>query len=121
MADVFGKTLMFGQNPTGKVTIYHAVTGEAIERWPVDARGMVAHGEYTLTPPASTEGASEVAAESVPEPQGTPVGTVRLHPLSTGDVAVPIVLGEAAEARPVEIPAPGVKRGPGRPRKFPKE
>lgn len=35
----------------GKVTIYHATTGAAINRWPVDARGMVENGEYRLTPP----------------------------------------------------------------------
>ena len=119
MADVFGKTLVFGANPTGKVTLYHVETGEAIERWPVDARGMVAHGEYTLEPPSSEEGAPAVV-ESVPEPQGTPVGSAKVHPLSTGDVAVPLVLGAATEAHPIEIPAAGVKRGPGRPRKFPK-
>lgn len=35
-----------------KMVIYHAVTGERLERFPVDGREMVASGEYTLTPPA---------------------------------------------------------------------
>lgn len=36
----------------GKWAIYHAVTGQQIERWPVDARAMLATGEYVAVPPS---------------------------------------------------------------------
>lgn len=105
------------------ITIYHAKTGEAIERWPVDARGMIACGEYRLDPPVDPEAAAEAQDEALETPEQEPYvapGTpARVHPLSTGEVAVPLTLGEATEAHPVEIPAVGEKRGPGRPRKFP--
>lgn len=104
------------------VTIYHAKTGAAIERWPVDARGMVECGEYTLTPPSGgADAAPDAPAVSEQEPCVAPGAPLRAHPLSTPEVAVPVVLGAATEARPVTMPAPGVKRGPGRPRKFPTE
>lgn len=109
---------IFGNNPSGKVTIYHAVTGEAIERWPVDARGMIDCDEYTLTPPS--EGAPGPAAGEQ-EPQGTPEGIPVLHPLSTAEVGVPLTLGEATAAHPIEVPTAATKRGPGRPRKIRQE
>jgi len=49
------------RTPEGKWAIYHAVTGQRIDRWPVDARGMLATGEYTATPPAGTPGLPPVS------------------------------------------------------------
>lgn len=116
----------FPQLPAGtsKVTIYHAVTGEAVERWPVDARGMVECGEYSLTPPerqeAAAEAQEEASADPGEEPQVAPGTPQRVHPLSTPGVAVPVVLGGAGPAAPVELPEQGAKKR-GRPRKFPTE
>lgn len=46
----------------GKVKLYHAETGEAIERWPVDAKGMVDSGEYTYEMPTGRGKAAKAAA-----------------------------------------------------------
>lgn len=37
--------------PVEQVTIYHVDTGAVLSRWPVDARGMIASGEYHWAPP----------------------------------------------------------------------
>lgn len=37
--------------PTGQWVLWDVATGQQLTRWPVDAQGMVASGEYTLTPP----------------------------------------------------------------------
>lgn len=39
----------------GKVRLYPVDGGEPVERWPVDARGMVASGEFSPTPLATSE------------------------------------------------------------------
>lgn len=39
------------RTPEGKWAIYHGTTGQRIDRWPVDAKAMIATGEYTGTPP----------------------------------------------------------------------
>jgi hypothetical protein len=44
----------------GKVVLYHKETGEAIERWAVDAREILKFGSYTTEPPG-TEPAPIVA------------------------------------------------------------
>ncbi|HKO19920.1 MAG TPA: hypothetical protein VJU82_13635 [Acidobacteriaceae bacterium] len=51
---------MSQQNPdydpnAGKVKLYNMETGEVIERWPVDAREIVAAGGWAYTPDGSTE------------------------------------------------------------------
>ena len=119
MSEVFGKKVQFGVPSSGKVFLYHVETGEEIERWPVDARGMIGCGEYTLTPPAITGGAEE-AVTSEPETQDEPTKTPRLHPLSTEGNPVLLKTGEASEAKPIEVPTAGKKRV-GKPRKFPKK
>lgn len=48
-----------------KVTLWSVETGESIERWPVDARGMVDCGEYVTDP-------AELPAEDTPEPDIAP-------------------------------------------------
>ena len=114
-----------------KVTIYHAVTGEPIQRWPVDAGGMIACGEYLLAPPV-VEAAPETVTEAdiqagwkpaetaSEQPEATVSRPSRLHPLNTPEVAVPIVLGAAGKAAPVQVPPVGAKRV-GKARKFPTE
>lgn len=39
-----------------KVTLWSVETGESIQRWPVDARGMVECGEYVADPALLPEG-----------------------------------------------------------------
>lgn len=50
--------LRFAPQP-GKVLVYHRQTGERLERWPVDAKELLATGEY-VTDPAQCENASAV-------------------------------------------------------------
>jgi hypothetical protein len=51
------------RTPEGKWAIYHAVTGQQIERWPVDARGMLATGEYVSEPPSKAQALPPVSPE----------------------------------------------------------
>lgn len=46
-----------------KVTVYDAVTGAALERWPVDAKELVASGAATYTPPVADAPPAEVLAD----------------------------------------------------------
>lgn len=109
MSDTFGKTLKFGQT-FGKVMVYHVETGKAVERWPVDARGMVACGEYTYDPSAEMAGGDKVAVNE-PEPQDAPE-TPRKHPLSTEDAPVSLKVGEASAAKPIKEPSAAKKTPP---------
>ena len=45
----------------GKVTIYDAHTGAAIDRWPVDAREMIASGAFLWAPPGEVAPAPDWA------------------------------------------------------------
>lgn len=40
---------MTAPRTSGKVVLHHAETGEQIERWPVDAREILARGGWSLT------------------------------------------------------------------------
>lgn len=51
----------------GKVTLFDRVTGQRLERWPVDARDLLATGGYT-TDPNITASADSVPVASVVEP-----------------------------------------------------
>lgn len=55
------------RTPEGKWVLYHGTTGQRIERWPVDARGMLVSGDYLAAPaPAVAEEVAPAAdAESV--------------------------------------------------------
>lgn len=71
----------FQRTSEGKAVIYERSTGQAIERWPVDARGMIESGEYTadthdqaiapaasVTPPAPSVPETEaIATEAAPK------------------------------------------------------
>lgn len=48
--------------PAGKVTIFRKSTGERVERWPVDARELLATGEFV----ASLDGKSELKVDPAP-------------------------------------------------------
>jgi len=72
--------------------VYEIATGSRILCWPVDARELVATGEYSYEKPEPRSAAPEEAPErdAAPEPSD-----------SAGE----------------PVKAPAVKRGPGRPRK----
>lgn len=89
----------------GKVVIYHAVTGKAVERWPVDARAQLASGEFVEFPP---EGAlhpyetAEVPAPPKPaEPAAPPRDPLGIATLPTvTPIGAPAVHSTAADSGP---------------------
>lgn len=60
------------RTPRGKWVIYRADTGERLERWPVDARGMLETDEFTAEAPGGGEDTPAPAAEPEPEPGPEP-------------------------------------------------
>lgn len=52
----------------GKVHLYDRVTGQRLERWPVDARELLATGGYTTDPTMTALSADSVPVASVVEP-----------------------------------------------------
>lgn len=46
------------RTPVGKWVIYNQ-DGDAVERWPVDAKGMVASGEFSAQPPGTASAAED--------------------------------------------------------------
>jgi hypothetical protein len=66
-----------------KVTIYHATTGAAIQRRTVDARGMVACGEYRFTPIGTPDADDEAA--SIQEADGSEGATSASQAEATSD------------------------------------
>jgi len=68
----------------GKVRLYNAETGEAIERWPVDAKGMVASGEYSYEKPTGRSKAAKTAdAGTLEEGETTEAGGPVFDPVTT--------------------------------------
>lgn len=51
----------------GKVKLYPADGGEPVERWPVDARGMIASGEFSATPVEAKKGSEAAEVDDSPE------------------------------------------------------
>ena len=82
----------------GKVTIYAASDGAAIQRWPVDARVMVASGEYTWSPPG----------EALPPPAWA--RGIQEHAALTADPSA--ATAPAASVADVLLPPPGPKMTP---------
>jgi len=63
------------KTPEGKAVVWLTATRERLERWPVDAKLLLANGEATYDPP---EGAAPVAVQELPTRVGvapTPVVT----------------------------------------------
>jgi hypothetical protein len=42
--------MSIARTPDGKWVLFRVATGERLERWPVDARPLIATGEYTTDP-----------------------------------------------------------------------
>lgn len=119
--------------PFGKVTVYHVTTGAAFERWPVDARGMIANGECTWSPlhetlprPEWARGLTE-RADTTADPLLAPVHSApvddappfppagpKLTPL--GEPVVASRRGDASPAAPAVFPTgyTGKRDKPGR-------
>lgn len=107
-----------------KVLVFHKETGEAFERWPIDAREMLAQGSYQMHPPGEAAPEPEYpeqqehvkAAERLLEQAGDPVAAER-----AAREAADAAQAAAAEAKPA-APAPPkptakktpAKRGPAR-------
>ncbi len=97
-----------------KVLVFHKETGEAFERWPIDAREMLAQGSYQMHPPGEEAPAPDVieqqdhvkAAERLLEEAQDPVAAER----ATREAA-DAAQAEMAEAKPA-APAPPKKPGP---------
>ncbi len=95
-----------------KVLVYHKETGEAFERWPIDAREMLAEGSYQMHPPG-TEAPEPQHEEQQPHVKAAealadadPVGQERVM-REAADAAD----AKAAEAKPA-APAPAAKKTP---------
>lgn len=72
-------------NGTRKEAVYQVSTGQAFEVWPVDARELVASGEYVRERPSSQPAISSAEPESLPAP------------------AAPLAEAPPAEVAPVEV------------------
>lgn len=104
------------RTPEGKVVLYSVATGERLERWPVDARGMLGTGDYTMKEPASStsSGVSAPAPIADPLPHVTQAIAQNEAQSPTG---APLLVSPASgvqPAAPVQLPtgrAPGGKRG----------
>lgn len=110
------------RTPEGKWRIYDRETGQHLDRWPVDARGMLSGGKYVAEPP---EGAEPI--EVTPEQRGIvekPNPTVpgleaerksREGTLTDADVPEGAQKAEdAPPAEPVEVPAKSTKGSRGK-------
>lgn len=79
----------------GKVVLYHKKTRERIERWPVDARGMLEHGEYVAEPPKG-KAKSKPASESDSNDQQAAAGATE-GAEAEAEAPAPVVPGHPAE------------------------
>lgn len=94
------------RTPDGKVVLYSRATGQRFERWPVDARDMLASGDYTQEAPDSqadgTAPAEVVAADPVPH-----VTEATEQNSAVSPTGAPLVVSDAAAvttAVPMQAP-----------------
>lgn len=86
--------------PSGKHVLYRRVDGQRIERWPVDARAILATGDYVTSPPdISPAPPAPRSIEGLPfDPESVPVRELGLALEKVADVATLDAL-EAADSR----------------------
>lgn len=62
------------RTPGGLWVIYRGADGQRMERWPIDARGMLATGGYTADPPNGDSSLTATVAPgtAIPEPPDPP-------------------------------------------------
>jgi hypothetical protein len=119
------------RTPEGKVVLFRESDGQRFERWPVDARGMMASGEYTYTePPLSDahslikdDGIATALASGAPIPvPGAPdpvphVTQANAQNAAQSPTGAPLIVSPTSgvqAAAPVQLPTgrvPGGKRG----------
>ena len=81
------------RTPEGKWVVFDRATGQRLERWPVDARAMLASGDFTATTPDDSE---TTLADVAPEDATSqPPETPQQHALG-----VPLVLSHAHDTPP---------------------
>jgi hypothetical protein len=98
-----------------KVLVFHKETGEAFERWPIDAREMLGSGSYQMHPPGE-----EAPEPEYPEQQEHVKAAERLLEETADPVAAERAAREAAdeanakasEAKPAAPTPPKKKPGP---------
>jgi hypothetical protein len=83
----------------GKWVLYQCATGKRLERWPVDARAMLASGDYTADPsngqvPAATVAAAPEALAAPPIPIPVP---------AEHSPGVPLVVTKSTDAGPAQV------------------
>ena len=82
----------------GKVAIYNVETGERVERWPVDARGMIASGEFSATPVELKKGKTDDPPRA--EEQARTADALTFDPIKTPSMDV--VAGATSPLAPTE-------------------
>lgn len=90
----------------GKVVVYSRTTGQSFERWPVDAREMLASGDYTQRPPGDSapepDPAQSPAVDPVPHVTAANALTESVSPTGAPlSIAPPEGVSAAA---PVQLP-----------------
>lgn len=101
-----GHAMKTERTKEGKVVIYDASTGQRLERWPVDARAMVASGEFVEFPPSgepdtvpeTRPSLDPAEVESVKPVAAAPVLTPAPHPDALGITPLPSVTPTGAPA-----------------------
>lgn len=94
----------------GKWVLFHRVTAERFERWPVDARDMLATGDYTTDIPTGETGDSPAVTSEAPVPEQPDPSTIVPGLATVGkehSPGVPLVLvtsADAAPAAPIVLP-----------------
>lgn len=86
------------RTPEGKWVIWEVSTGYRLERWPVDAREIVASGDYTYDSPS---GEREPGTQAVEIPAPVTTKTPEHSP------GVPLVVTRSADAgaaAPIQLP-----------------
>jgi len=96
---------------TGKVTVYDVQTGAALERWPVDARVLIAAGTHAVAAPGSDTPESPEWAKRIGEPDAPP--DVAHTPL--GEPVIATRREDASPAAPFVPPAGRTSTGKDRP------
>lgn len=92
------------RTPEGREVLYLRATGVRFERWPVDARDMLATGAYTADP-------SEVGTVAPAAPVSAPSEPVPLTQYAPG---VPLVVTKSEDAppgKPTAIPTGHTSHG----------
>lgn len=101
------------RTPEGKWQLYSVSTGELKSAWPVDARGMLASGEFTATPPDDSETASAADAATV-SATSQPVLPPALPPHPLGMPSVATHSRDAGPGQPFAAPVRTSSRKQGR-------